>query len=226
MDILDQSSPGVRLMSVIRHLPTNADARISSKAALFVGRRVNDPAWTERQLATENQRLRANALEASWGTRSEAAVGHFRDCVGDASPRVAGNALIGLHLAGCPGVPERAVAMSESAEPGLRSTAAWVMGRIGDPAFIMRLTALLRDENPLVRSTSVRSLVEIRRAEKKRVAAIAAHPEVKPAEAKVVEPAAPEPPAEKIEAAVEARLPEAPFELRLDGSSFKAGKRR
>ena len=66
----------------------------------------------------------------------------------------------------------------------------------------------------------------LRRAEKKRVAPIAVHPEVKPAEAKAVEPAAPEPLAERIEASVEAPLTEAVFELRLDGSSFKAGKRR
>ena len=204
MVILDQTSPGPRLRSVVAHLPNSTDPRHSSKGALFLGRRVNHPAWTARQLLREDQRLRANALEASWGTKSEAAIRILEACVGDANPRVAGNALIGLHLAMCPGVPARVLALSESTEPGLRSTAAWVMARIGDPAFISRLTALLRDESPRVRSTAVRSLIEIGRAEKRRIAGSA------------LEPAAAEP--------VPAPLPAEAFELMLDGSSFRSHK--
>jgi HEAT repeat protein len=102
-------------------------------------------------------------------------------------------------------VPERILALSESFDPQVRSTAAWAMGRIGDPAFISRLTVLLRDENPRVRSTAVRSLIEIGRAEKRRIAA------------SVPEPVAAEP--------VPAQLPAEAFELMLDGSSFRSRKR-
>jgi HEAT repeat protein len=165
MGILDQTSPGPRLMSVVAPLLNNSDPRVSSKGALFVGRRVNDPAWTAKQLSREDQRLRANALEASWGARSEAAVRLFGECAGDAGHRVAGNALIGLYMAGCPDIPERALAMSQSEETERRSTAAWAMGKMGDTRFIERLTALMRDECPKVRSTAIRSLVKIRRAQ-------------------------------------------------------------
>ena len=210
MDILDQTSPGLRLMSVIRHLPNHADERVSTKGALFVGRRVNNPSWTARQLAQENPRLRANAVEASWGKKSEEALQILRDCTGDASPRVAGNGLIGLFMAGCPEVVDRALAMSESAEPRLRSTAAWAMGKIGNPVFVGRLTALLRDENPQVRSTAVRSLVEVGRNERKRAPAVVIEPALEP----VDEPVAPIEPA-----------PEPTFEIKLDGSSFRTAQR-
>jgi hypothetical protein len=152
-------------MSVVAHLLNNSDPRVSSKGVLFVGRRVNDPAWTAKQLSREDQRLRANALEASWGANSEAAIRLFEECAGDAGHRVAGNALIGLYMAGCPDIPERALAMSRSEDTARRSTAAWAMGKMGDAAFIERLTALMRDECPKVRSTAIRSLVKIGRAQ-------------------------------------------------------------
>jgi hypothetical protein len=210
MDILDQTSQGQRLMSALGHLPNSSDARIAAKAALFVGRRMNNPAWTAKQLCREDQRLRANAVEASWGAKSEAAIRLLEDCAGDTSNRVVGNALIGLHLAECPDVAERALAVSRSEQPGLRATAAWAMGKIGSPAFIDRLTTLLRDEHPEVRSTAIRSLVEIRRAESMRPAQPAAS----------VKQTEPEPMAPEIVADGPAsEVPAALFEIRLDGSS-------
>jgi HEAT repeats len=210
MDILDQTSQGQRLISAVGHLPNSADRRIAAKAALFVGRRVNNPTWTAKQLNREDQRLRANAIEASWGAKSEAAIRLLKECTADTSNRVVGNALMGLHMAGCPDVAERALAVSRSDQPGLRATAAWAMGKIGNPAFIDRLTALLRDENREVRSIAVRSLVEIRRAESARRAGLIAD----------VQQTESEPPVQ--EAGGDQAQPETqdiPVEVILDGSS-------
>jgi hypothetical protein len=215
MDILDQTSPGQRLMSVVGHLPNSSDARIAAKAALFVGRRVNNPAWTAKQLNREDQRLRANAIEASWGAKSNAAIRLLEECTEDTSNRVVGNALIGLHLAGCPDVVERALALSESEQAGLRSTAAWAMGKIGSPAFIDRLTALLRDVHTEVRSTAIRSLVEIGRAEGARRAEVTASEP--PTE---TQPAAADTVADTMEPETSAPY----FEITLDGS-YKSGRR-
>jgi HEAT repeats len=214
IEILDQASPGQRLMSVIGHLPNCADSHISSKAALFVGHRVNNPAWLAKQLDRKDPRIRANVVESTWGTKSEVAVRILEECVLDSSNRVAGNALIGLHMAGCSDTVDKALEMSRSTDPGRRSTAAWAMGKMGSAKFLSRMTELLRDENPKVRSTAVRSLAEIGRAETVRLAAIdAAVHEVElmasMADA-VSEPAIP-------------GLPEAPFELKFDGS-YRAGR--
>jgi hypothetical protein len=169
LDILDQTSQGQRLMNAVGHLLEHPDRRVSAQAVLFVGHRVNDPAWTEKQLLSDDQRVRANAVEAVWGTTSQAVIGVLERCVGDSSNRVAGNALIGLHVAGRLKAREKALAMSESKEPALRSTAAWAMGKMGNQAFVERLTELMRDQNPKVRSTAIRSLVQIGRAESKRL---------------------------------------------------------
>ncbi len=229
IDILDQTSPGQRLMSVVGHLPNSEDAGISAKAALLVGRRVNNPAWTAKQLAREDHRVRANAVEASWGTKSEAAIRILEICARDPNNRVVGNALVGLHMAECPDVPERTLALSVSEQPELRSTAAWAMGKIGSPAFIERLRRLLNDEHPRVRSIAIRSLVEIGRAEGIRVAAIAAGAKQKEAES-AAEPVAHQ---EATGTTVQdltaldrvLSVPAAPYEIKLDGSSFKAARR-
>ncbi len=174
IEILDQTSPGQRLMSVIGHLPNCADSHISSKAALFVGHRVNNPEWLIKQLDREDPRLRANVVESTWGTKSETAVRILEECITDPCNRVAGNALIGLYMAGCSDTVEIALEMSRSIDHGRRSTAAWAMGKMGSGKFLERLKDLLRDENAKVRSTAVRSLAEIGRSEAARLAAIEA----------------------------------------------------
>jgi hypothetical protein len=214
IDILDRTSRGQRLLPLIGHLPRHPDREISSKAALFLGKRTDDPAWIEKQLIREDPRLRANAVEAFWGSRSETAVRLMEACTHDDNPRVVGNALIGLHLAGRPGVPERALAMSKSEKPAPRSAAAWVMGRLGNTSFIGALTALMRDPSPQVRSTAVRSLGEISRSEVKRIAAEKG--DLDPKRCDDSEPAVHPDPAEPEAEAL--NLPVPGFAIRLDGS--------
>jgi HEAT repeat protein len=138
-----------------------AEARIKEKAVLSAPSRMH-PTWIAKQLESENDRLRANALEAAWGTKSDAAIRIFRSCVDDKNYRVAGNALIGLSRAACPETREKALAMSESPDPRLRMTAAWAMGKIGSPAFTDRLAGLVKDEERHVRNIAIRSLLAIR----------------------------------------------------------------
>jgi len=166
IDILEQTSRGPRLFSVLGHLTTSADAKISAKAALFVGRRMDNPNWTAKQLLSENDRVRANALEAFWGSASHASLRILRECVSDGNNRVAGNALVGLHVAGHPGAEEVAISMSFAEDPGRRATAAWAMGRIGMPTFTRRLLELLGDESPNVRSAASKALARIESIEK------------------------------------------------------------
>jgi len=181
---------------VLGHLPNSLDAQLSAKAALFVGRRVDSPAWIEKQLSREDPRLRANALEGTWGKKVRRLCRILEDCLYDENNRVAGNALIGLHLAGAPDIADKALDMSESEDPALRATAAWAMGRIGDPVFIPRLTEFMKDGAQEVRRTAIRALVEIGRIETRKAAAKAAQPEppVAQPEAAPVEPEAPRAP--------------------------------
>jgi len=74
-----------------------------------------------------------------------------------------------LHLAEARDGVENVVTMAHKPEAGFRSTAAWIMGRIASPALAPELTRMLKDESPQVRSTALRALIELRRAEAKAV---------------------------------------------------------
>ncbi len=170
LDILDETSRGRRLLPILGHLPDSQDARIAGKATLFVGRRVQNPAWSKRQLARGDERVRANAVEALWGVNTPPAARLLEDCTLDRNNRVVGNALVGLHIVGDEKTPTEVFSISRSGKPELRSTAAWVMGKIGVPEFTPRLTELVHDEHPGVRIAALRSLIEVRRLEKTTVA--------------------------------------------------------
>jgi hypothetical protein len=221
IDILDRTSQGQKVLSLVGHLPNHADPALSAKASLFVGRRLDSPAWVAKQMVHEDPRVRANVMESSWGRKSKDTVRLMADCLEDANNRVAGNALVGLHLAGSPDVVERALAMSRSDDPALRSTVAWAMGKIGDPAFLPRLTELMKDSAASVRSTTVRSLVEIGRAESRKAAEKKAAAQAEEAARRRAEEAANR---LKTKDPESEEYPEVTFALRLDGSSFAAGK--
>jgi HEAT repeat protein len=163
LDILDETSTGRRLLPMLAHLVDSPDAGISARATLFVGRRLQSPAWAATQLTRSDQRVRANAVESLWGLKSDRAKDLLEICALDDCNRVAGNALVGLHLLGKPGIIEMVTQMASAEKPELRATAAWSMGRIGDPGFGCLLRGLLRDEHPKVRSTAIRSLNAIRK---------------------------------------------------------------
>ncbi len=217
LDILDQTSRGRRLLPILGHLPDSPDSRISAKATLFVGRRVQSPQWTEKQLSRPDQRVRANAVEALWGVDSAPAIRILEDCVGDKNCRVAGNSVVGLHIVGRESARTAVLSMSRAGKADARSTAAWAMGRLALPMFFDRLTELVRDDHPQVRGTALRALLEIRRKEVPIVKAPA--PEV--AEvlvAQVAQVVHGEEPTQSPETEVSAPL-------RLDGRSFTISKR-
>ena len=152
-------------MPILGHLVSSRDARMAAKAALFVGKRLQSPAWAEKQLKHEDARIRANAIESLWGLDTDAAKNLLVNCASDDCNRVVGNALVGLHLVGEPGVMDEVKSMASLGKPQFRSTAAWSMGQIGDPEFLPGLKGLLRDDDPMVRGTALRALVQIRQVE-------------------------------------------------------------
>ncbi len=214
LDILDQTSRGRRLLPILGHLPGYRDTRISAKATLFVGRRIQNPSWTKKQLTQPDQRVRANAVESLWGLNSPAAVNLMEDCAEDRNNRVLGNSLLGLHILGRREAERRALDISTAGKFEVRATAAWILGKMSGEECLRRLTELVRDDHPQVRGTALRSLLEIRRAQSRTPEAIAAKAAKADAEAK----------AAAVEKALQAFTPETveqPFDLRLDGAAFQ-----
>jgi hypothetical protein len=168
LEILDQISVGSRVVPILKHLTEHPDRRISAKAALLLGKRMNNEDWV-RRIVTEgaDPRLRANALESAWGSTAPAHIQLFQECLGDKDNRVVGNAIVGLHLAGNPDVQKILQKFSEYFAPEFRMTAAWAMGKLGDPFFVPILTPLIKDVHQGVRRAALRALHRIRRIEKR-----------------------------------------------------------
>lgn len=163
LDILDETSQGRRLLPILGHLPDSHDPRISARATLFVGKRVQSADWTARQLSRSDPRIRANAVEALWGVKTSTAMHLFDECVKDSHNRVAGNALVGLHIGGRDDAIERVIEMSNDDHSERRITSAWAMGRLAVDGFAERLTEMVRDEDLNVRGMALRALMLIRK---------------------------------------------------------------
>lgn len=216
LDILDHNSQGRRLLPILGHLPNSPDANLAAKGVLFVGRRVQNPTWSSQLLSRPDPRVRANAVEALWGMDTPQAIQLLEQCLEDRNNRVQGNALVGLHMVGRPGVESHVLTLSRTSSPPHRSTAAWVMAKMEQEAWIEVLTIMIRDENQQVRSRALRSLKELRRT----IPVVVEEPLAVQDATPDVAVALPE----AIESTLPADVPVIPApllpELRLDGSSF------
>ena len=213
IEVLDDGSKGQRLVPILSHLVESHDHWLSTRAALFIGRRIRNTAWAQRMLERTDDGVRAHAVEAMWGVDTPGARALLYHYVQDGSSQVAGNCLVGLHRLGEKGIDEEICSMAVALNPEFRATAAWAMGKIGDPVFLRQLTTLARDHDGSVRSLALHSLVGIRLAARTTVDA----PAVPVAEPVQLTPET------NVE---EVTQTEPEFDLRLDGSSFATGRSR
>jgi hypothetical protein len=159
LEILDEISPGRRIVSIMHHLTDHKDPKISSKAVLLIGKRLQNLAWARRVIAESTEpRLRANAIETMWGMTTPEVVGFFHGCLADWDNRVVGNAIVGLHQAGHSETKTLLAEIATNSNPKLRMTAAWAMGYIGDATLAVLLNSLAKDKCAEVRRAALRSL--------------------------------------------------------------------
>ena len=212
LDILDEISPGQRIVPILSHLTKHPDARISAKATLLIGKRVQNLAFATRVLTEETDpRIRANAVESVWGNDSSPVQKLFWECVGDRHNRVVGNGMVGLYLAGDEKVISVVSRLAYDYKAEIRMTSAWTMGRFGNSDFVPTLSPLLKDQHPGVRAAALRSLQNIRQVEKMR----------RPSETDLAEELPSDVPGEQFsEQPVEQPVepPDIQLEIRLDGS--------
>ncbi len=206
LDILDELSPGNRIVPILSHLTRHADQKISAKATLLIGKRVQNAEYAERILSEETDpRIRGSAIEAVWGNDSPPVQQLFWDCMEDRHNRVVGNAMVGLYLAGEEKVNGLVSRLAFDSKPEFRMTSAWVMGKIGNADFLPTLSPLMRDKVPGVRSAALRALQTIRQVEKMR----------RPSETDLVKELLSDAP---VVQEPQVTVPKIEVELRLDGS--------
>jgi len=163
LEVLEAILERPRAVALLNPLLQHPNARVRSKAALLVGRASRNARWAERQLASPDARVRANAIEALWQGEAESCRPVFRAATRDTNCRVAGNAVVGLYLLGDAESIPLLLELAGHAAPEYRATAAWCMAEIQDPRFLP-LAIQLFGESGRVRQNALRAISRMRRS--------------------------------------------------------------
>jgi hypothetical protein len=158
LGVLDEVSAGGRLNFVLTHLMRDSAPAVAAKTALVLGRRVSNPKWVERQLSSDDPRLRANVVESLWSVDAHHTRTLLAAALNDSNNRVVGNALFGLHLLKDDSVPEQLGSMLGHLRPEFRATAAWVIGKTGEKRYLDLLARAADDPDEHVRTAAQRAI--------------------------------------------------------------------
>jgi HEAT repeat protein len=171
LKMIDAISDCSRITVYLMQLERHRSAEVRSKVALLLGRGNVNLRRVRNLLASEDDRLRAGAVEALWGLKTQESRDILRDAASDPHRRVAINALIGLCKAGESDARNRLIELSAGGDPISRRAAVWGMGQTGDPEFVPILEVLIKDTDERVRRRAARSLARLRLAPSPRGAA-------------------------------------------------------
>jgi hypothetical protein len=162
LELLDATSDGARILPSLLRMLRHPNAHLRSKAVKMIGRGSQSAKWVRGRLAEADPRVRANAIESLWGVDTPEARELLLASIHDGDNRVVGNALVALHQIGeCRVIPELfRMAVAESAR--FRASAAWAMGKSGDPRFGESLGRLMSDSSSIVRARALSSLGSIK----------------------------------------------------------------
>lgn len=158
LGILERITSGNRLTPMLVQLLRVLDPSIRSKVAMLMGRGTKNVGWA---LSEHDPRVRANAVEAAWGSDSRHTRGFLWELTKDPHNRVAGNALLALHRLGEKGAVAGLLKMATHSSPVFRATAAWVMGQTQDARFLEALGQMESDGDESVRRNASQAIARI-----------------------------------------------------------------
>ena len=162
LTIIEEVSDSMGVRPSFAPLLHHPNRRIRSKAALLIGRLNRNPGLAEEQLSDEDARVRANAVEALWGSDDLGCAAFFYDAARDTHQRVAGNAIVGLYMLHQVSSIRLLHELADRPSLAWQITAAWAMGITGSPRFQPALTRLMSVGDPQLRQHAIRSLSRIR----------------------------------------------------------------
>jgi hypothetical protein len=165
LDILGHVGATLRVMPILTNLLRSSNAFIRSKAAPLIIRTIRNPQWLRDLVLDEDPRVRSNAVEAFLTvTPLPEERETLRKMVSDPNHRVAATTLVVLHLHGeQETTEERLLEMSGHADPLFRASAAWAMGKTGNPRFLADLQRMVREETGDVKRMAFLSCVSLRK---------------------------------------------------------------
>jgi len=161
LHLVEELNRASLVMPWLRRMTNDTDPKIQAKAVSIMTRLCSNALFIERQLASPEPRVRANAVEGLWNVDSSWSRFLLEKASEDPNNRVAANALLGLYLLKVEGARERILAGAEDESPEFRVSIAWVMGQSGDGAFFMPLQEMTRDPEESVRRAAWASLIKL-----------------------------------------------------------------
>jgi HEAT repeat protein len=162
LDLLPVLGDNAVIHPLLRSLSRHSDEAVRSKAGELFSELRSDKIPIERQMASEEPRVRARALELLWYVRSPETTAIFRQALSDPHHRVVANALVGLHLRQDTSAFPKMVELAAHSDPLVRSAIAWSFGYILDQRAMPTLEILSNDSSMMVRTRASRSLLALR----------------------------------------------------------------
>jgi hypothetical protein len=161
LELVSRSGDVSVLLTWLRRLSAHPDEKVRSRAVKLAFTMRPNPAAVEQQLKSEEPRIRANAVEALWGTGSGEAIRVFSRALADEHHRVAVNAALGLHFAGVPSAWNCLVEFATRPTEAFRAAAIWALHYLLDPRAIPILKKIAaRDESNALRISALAALAE------------------------------------------------------------------
>ena len=161
LELLDAISVSNRVVPMLSNMVRHPNPRLRAKVSLLISRWTQNVRAAEKRLEESDPRIRANAVEALWGNKTQRVAPLLWRAAKDADNRVAGNALFGLYeLRDLNAIPH-ILSMAGHQNPRFRATAAWTMGQTGDAQFLPSLEKLSHDLYAPVRKSAARAIERI-----------------------------------------------------------------
>jgi HEAT repeats len=161
LDLFDMYGDPDVLARWVRTLTNNPDDRVRSKAVKIFCQFRPNLTLVEQQLASDDSRIRANALEGIWDLKTANVEQIFLRFADDTHHRVVANALVGLFKA-CPAQQEsalkRMIGLTRHPSHLFRRAAIWALTQTLDRRAIPALEALANDPEPAVKIKAAQAL--------------------------------------------------------------------
>ncbi len=135
LELLSQTVEPPRLSSMLTRLCSHTDPHLRSKAVLLAGRFLPHDGARREVLQDADPRIRANAVESTWGQRDAKTIEMLLRATNDPHHRVAANAVLGLYWAGEARCFRLLHKMLLQGTETRQLAAVWAMGKAADPRF-------------------------------------------------------------------------------------------
>lgn len=161
LELLEKLGHYDTLLPWLRMLSEQPHERVRSKAVKLLCKAMPQKNLIEKQLKSNDSRVRANAVEALWFHQSRDSTKIFRAALSDTSHRVVVNALIGLCHQKDETAMEKLIELSQHESEMFRAAVIWAFAHLYDDRAIEPLKAMTRDRSELIRKKAAYVLAKL-----------------------------------------------------------------